>query len=348
MSGVGNINIGDWIPLEQYDLRALDKPGLPRFIDLAQQAVRGELDLSLSGILTAGGNLIFAEFFANGQILRQLLIIAILGALMRCLTQAFTHKSAGEMGFHVTYLMAVLLAVSSFHISVGVLTGLVTVVRGMMTAAVPVMIGLMAMSGNFVGAAGFHPLMFFALQLVTWFITVVFIPLVLAAAALDIVNQLSSENKLDKLADLLRKISDYALKAIVGVFTFLLTLQRISAPIINNAALRTGRSAAGAIPVVGGALTAAMDTVIHFGQAAKSGVLVALVLILCVTLAAPLLKILVLSWVYRIIAAVIQPVSDERLVKCMDGAGKAMGQLFSAAALLGVMCLYSVVILLSF
>jgi len=348
VSAVENINIGDWVPLEQYDLRALDRPGLPRFIDLAQQAVRGELDLSLSGILSAGGNLIFAEFFANGLILRQLLIIAILGALMRCLTQAFTHKSAGEMGFYVTYLMAILLAVSSFRVSVNILTGLVEAVRAMMIAAVPVMIGLMAISGNFVGAAGFHPLLFFALQLVTWFITVIFIPLVLAAAALDIVNQLSAENRLDKLAELLRKVSDYALKAIVAVFAFLLTMQRISAPIINNAALRTGRSAAGAIPVVGNALTAAMDTVIHFSQAARSGVLVALVLILCLTLATPMLKILVLSWVYRVTAAVIQPVSDERLVKCMDGAGKAMGQLFSAAALLGVMCLYSVVIMLSF
>jgi stage III sporulation protein AE len=77
-------------------------------------------------------------------------------------------------------------------------------------------------------------------------------------------------------------------------------------------------------------------------------VLVALILLLCLALAAPMLKILILSWVYRIVAAVIQPVADERLVKCMDGAGKSMGHLFSAAALLGVMCLYSVVILLSF
>lgn len=343
-----NIDIENFLQPDRYDLQVLDRPGMPRFIDLAQQAVRGELDLSLSGILSAGGNLIFAEFIANGLLLRQLLIIAILGALMRCLTGAFTHKSAGETGFYVTYLLTVFLAVSSFYVSVGILNGLITVIRGVMTAAVPVMIGLMAMSGNFVGAAGFHPLLFFTLQLVAWFISSVYIPLVLASAALDIVNQLNSENKLDKLADLVRKIAEYTLKGIIGVFMFLLTLQRISAPIINNTALRTGRSIAGAVPVVGNALTAAMDTVIHFSQAARNGILIALVLVLCLTLATPTLKIFVLSWVYRITAAIIQPVSDERLVKCMDSVGKAMGLLFSAAILLGVMCLYTVVILLSF
>ncbi|MCL2187493.1 MAG: stage III sporulation protein AE [Defluviitaleaceae bacterium] len=341
-------NAFDALNLERYDLQPLDVSGLPRFLDLARQAVRGELDLSMSSILTAGANLIFAEFFTNGEIIRQLLLVAILGALLRCLTLAFSHKSAGEAGFYVTYLMTVLLAISSFRVSVDILTSLVAVVNGMMLAATPVMVALMLISGRVAHAAGFHPLLFFALQLITGFITAVFIPLVLAGAALDIVNQLNRENKLDKLAALVRRIADYTLRAIIGVFMFLLTLQRISAPILNNVALRTTRSAAGAVPVVGNALTAAMDTVIHFSQAARSGVLVALVLVLCAAMLAPLLKILTLSWVYRITAAIMQPIADERLTACMDSAGKAMGQLFSAAALLGVMSIYTVVILLSF
>jgi stage III sporulation protein AE len=334
--------------LERYDLQALDMPNAPRFIDLVQQAVRGELDLSLTGILSAGGSLIFAEFFANGVLIRQLLVIAILGALMHCLTHAFSHKSAGDMGFYVTFLMTVLLAVSSFHLCVSILNGLVTTVNAMMGAAVPLMIGLMVMSGNLVGAAGFHPLFFFALQFITRFISMVYIPLVLAGAALHMVNELNTEMKINKLAFLVRKIADSTLKAIVAVFAFLLTLQRISAPIINNAALRTGRSMAGAVPVVGNAFTAAMDTVLHFSKAARSGALVALVIIIATALSVPMFKIIVLSWVYKITAAIIQPVADTRLVACMDSAGKAMAQLFAAAALLGVMCLYSVIILLSF
>ena len=338
----------DTLGLERYDLTPLDQPGLPRFLELAQQAVRGELDLSLTGLLTMGGNLLFGEFFANAQLMRQLLLIAVLGALLHVLTQHFTHKGAGEMGFYVTFLMTILLAISSFYVAVGILSGLVTVVNVMMTAAIPIMVGLMAASGNFSLAAGSQPLLFFALQLITWFITAIFVPMVLASAALDIVSQLSNENKLDLLADLVRKIAGYALKAIMGTFLFLLTLQRIAAPILNNAALRTTRSVAGAVPIVGNALTAAMDTVITFSQSARSAVLVALVLVLTFSLLAPMLKILVLSWVYRFVAAVIQPISDERLTECMEATGKAMGQLFAAAGLLGVMCLYSVVILLSF
>jgi len=348
MGGYSNEILG-LMQLERYEIGVLDIPGMPSFMDLVRDALQGELDLSISGLLTAFGNIIFSEFAANGQLIRQLVVIAILGALLSCLTEAFKHNAAGETGFYVTYLMAALLAVSSFHIGVGILTGLVGLVENVMMASVPMMIGLMTMGGNFMGAAAFHPLLFFALQLMVRFISVVFIPLVLAAAALDVVGQLSSEgHKLEKMAELIRKIADWTLKGLVGVFVFLLTLQRFTAPIISNVALRTSRNVVGAVPVIGNVFSSAVDTVVYFSQAARSGVLVALVLVLCGVLVAPLIKILVLALVYRISAAFLQPISDKRIIALMDGVGKHMLMLFSAAALIGVMCIYTVIILLSF
>jgi len=341
-------DITDIIPFDNFDLQLLDRPGLPRFRDLVQQAIRGELDLSLNGVLNSGIQIIFGEFMASTGLLRQLLIIAILSALLSCLTEAFSHKSAGELGFYVTFLMTILLAISSFYLSVEILNGVVSLVSGIMLAAIPLMTSIMIMSGNVVGAASFNPLLFFALQLVTWFVTIVYVPLVLASAGLDLVNHLSDTVKLDKLAELLRKIADWSLKGIVGLFSLLLTLQRFSAPIASNIAVRTTHTALGAIPVVGNALNAAVDTVIHFGHAARSGVLVALVLVLCIAMATPLLKLAVLSGMYRLTAGLVQPVADKRLVKCMDIAAKHMGQLFKAGAIIGVMCIYAVVILLSF
>lgn len=336
------------IGLDRYDIGILDRPGMPRFTDIVRNALTGQLDLTLHGIISAFGEVVFAEFLENGQIIRQLVIIAILGALMSCLTEAFKHKSAGETGFYVTYLIAVLLAVSSFYISVEILNGLVSLVNAIMLASIPLMIGLMVMGGNFVGAAGFQPMLYFALQLVTWFIANIFVPIVLASAALDITGQLAPDgHRLEKMAALLRQIGKWSLKGILATFAFLLTMQRVSAPIISNATLRTSRSVVGAVPVVGNAFTAAVDTVVNFSQAARSGVLVALVMVLCFTLAAPLLKMLVLSLIYRTTAALLQPIADKRLVSLMDGIGKHMAMLFNAAALIGVMCIYVIVILLS-
>jgi len=334
--------------LERYDTTPLNQPGIPRFTEIVGSILRGEMDLSLQGLLQTGMDILFGEFLMNVHLLRQLLIVAILGALIRALTEHFTHKSAGELGFYVTYLVTILLAVSSFQLSINILMGLVSTISVMMNASIPIMIGVMAMSGNVAGAASFHPLMFVALQLMRWFISSIFIPLVLSAAALDIVNQLSDGNRLERLAALINKIAGWALKAMLGTFAFLLTLQRFAAPIVNNLAVRTARSAVGAVPVIGNALNAAVDTVTHFSQAARSGILVALVLVICAALITPLLKMLALSGVYRITAGFIQPVADKRLVKAMDSMGRHMGSLFAAAAMIGLTFLYAVVILLSF
>ena len=341
-------DIADMIPFDSFELGVLDRPGLPSFRDLVQQAIRGELDLSFSGILNSFVQIVFGEFMASTGLLRQLLIIAILSALLSCLSEAFKHKSASDLGFYVTFLMTALLAISSFYLSVEILNGVVSLVSGIMLAAIPLMTSIMIMSGNVVGAASFNPLLFFALQLISWFVTVIFVPLVLAAAALDLVNHMSETIKLDKLAEIIRKLADWSLKGIAGLFMLLLTLQRFSAPIASNVAVRTSQTALGAIPVVGGALSAAVDTVVHFGHAARSGVLVALVLVLCVALAAPLIKLAVLAGMYKLTAGLVQPVADKRLVTCMDIAGRHMGQLFRAGAIIGAMCVYAVVILLSF
>jgi stage III sporulation protein AE len=357
MSGQGGIapqnlpemDILGLIELDRYDTGILDRPGFPSFGQLIQDAVTGRLDLTPTGILSAFGDMLAGELFASGATLRQLVIIAILGALMSCLTQAFRHKSAGETGFYVTYLMAALLAISSFYIVVGVLNELVSLVSSAMQAAIPIMISVMAMGGNFLGAAAFHPLLFFALQALTVFISVFFIPLVLSAAALDIVGRLSpDDNKLEMLATFLRKSAGWTLKGVLATFMFLLTLQRFTAPILSSVSIQSARSLVGAVPVVGGAFTAAVDTVITFGQAARSGVLVALVLVVCAVLAAPLVKMLVISLIYRLCAAVLQPVAEPRLAMLMESVGRHMGMLFQAAALIGVMCIYTVVILLSF
>jgi len=337
------------IRLEQYGIGVLDLPNMPRFIDLVRDALTGQIDLSPVGLVNSFIGVIFAEFVAHNGLIRQLFVVAILSALMSVLTEAFTHKAAGETGFYVTFLMTVALAISSFYIAVGILTGLVSLVNNIMHAAIPMMIALMAMGGNFMGAAGFNSILFFALQVLGWFIGGIFVPLVLAATALDIASKLSEDGeKLDKLSELLRKIAGWMLKGMLALFAFLLTLQRFTAPITSNLAIRTSRSVVGAVPVVGNAFTAAVDTVVNFSQAARSGVLVALVLVLCMAVASPLVKIFALSFIYKVAAAFLQPVADKRLVTLMDGIGKHLTMLFHAAALIGVMCVFTVVILLSF
>jgi stage III sporulation protein AE len=333
--------------LSRFNTSGLNQSGLS-FGELVQQAVSGELDLSLTGLLNLGTKALFNEFFINTSLIRQLLLVILISAVIGVLAEAFKHKGAGELGFSITLCMTGLLAVSSFRLCAGILSDLAGTMQTMMEASVPLMLSMMAVSGNPGGAAVLHPLLFFAMQLITRLITMIFIPLITIAACLHLINYIMDNNRLDKLARFLKKLADWSLKGLVAVFAFILTLQKISVPVINNAVLRTAKGAVGAVPVVGSALNAAVDTVLVWGQAAKSGVLVALVIVICAAIAAPVIKMLVLMLVYRLAAVVSQPLCDTRLVTCLEGVGEYMGSLVSAGALLGVAAVYTAVMLLSF
>ena len=334
--------------LSQFELSGLDMPAAPSFAELVGAAVSGEIDFSLSGIAEAGFKIFFNELLLNNQLMRQLLIIAVFSALLKCLSDSFKYKSAGELGFYVSYIMMTLLAMSSFHLAAGILSGAAARLSGMMEASVPLVISLLALSGN-VSAAVFHPTLFLGINLLGRFISVIFIPLVTAAAALTALNHLMEKPPpLTRLALLLKKGAGWMLNGIVALFALLLTLQKISVPIVNNFALRTARAAANAVPVVGGALNSAMDTVLYVGAAAKSGVMVALVVVIVLAAAAPVLKMLAVMLVFKLAAAVTQPVCDERFVLCVDEIGSFMGQLAGAGALIAVMFVSAAGILLLF
>lgn len=298
--------------------------------------------------MNAFASLFFNELTHNTPLIRQLLMVAVAGALLKCLNDAFKYKSAGELGFYVTYIVTVLLAFSSFSMTAGILTELVASITDMMQASVPLIVSLMAMSGNVGAAAAFHPVLIFAAQLVARYIAEIFIPLLMACAALQVINHLSEGAPLSRLTLLIKKGVDLTFKGIVFLFAVLLTLQKITVPVIDNLAFKTAKAAAGAVPVVGGTINSAMDAVLYAGTAAKSGVLAALVIVVVAAAAAPLIKMLALMFAYKLTAAVVQPLCDERVAACLDGIGSFTGMLTTAGALTCVMFIYAVVILLSF
>ena len=345
-----NGNLYDLSPILGNHLSGWDLEPLETFsfTDWVWRAINGQLDLTVGGIAEGVARSFFNELWLNGTLIRSLLLIAVLSALIRCLSDSFKTKSVGELGFYVSYIMIIATIFASFRMSIGILTELVFQATSMMEASVPLMLSLAAMSGNVTSAAVLNPILFMSLTLMARFIAYVFIPLVTGAAVLHIVNLLVEGNIFSNLISLLNKIADTSLKFMVFLFLSLLALQKISAPIANNLALRTARAAAGAVPVVGGALNSAMDTIIHVSSAARSGVLVAMVIVIAMAAAVPIFKLLSFMFIYKFTAAVIEPISDGRIVKCLDGLGDYIGMLLGAGVLVALMFIFTCVILLSF
>jgi len=318
------------------------------FTDLVYQAISGELNLSLGGILSGGMRLIFAEVVANIALMQGLIFIGVLAALLKILTESFESKAVGELGFYICYILLVTVVFYSFRVAYVTASGMIHTVTNFVQVSIPVVISLVLMSGNITAAYVYNSLFLFAINIFNTIIISIVFPLVIAITTIQIVNFLTENKILGELSESVKKGVSLSIKGLAFGFIGILTLQRISAPIINNLAIRTARITMNVVPVVGEVLSGALDSVLYFASATKSGVIVAIVLAIIYICIVPVINLTALIFVYKFVAAIIQPISDSRIVKCLDTVGSFTALLLGVCVMVALMFSMALILLVTF
>jgi len=316
--------------------------------ELVDSAIAGKLDLSPGSLLAQAARLIFNELYAQADLIRSLLIVALLSALFKVMGEAFKNKGVGELGFYASYVVLIIILFQSFKIALDITQGLVGVVAALMEACAPLVVTLLIMTGSVASSYVFNPLILFASGILTEFVSRLILPVISLAAMIHIVNYLTESAMLQKLSELLKDGCSFIVKALCLLFVAALSLQKISMPILDNVTFKTAKSAVGAIPVVGGPINSAADVVLLWAGAAKSGVLIALIILAVVIFTVPVIKVFALFLVYKVTAAVIQPVADKRIVECVDGMGDFALVFTGVCVLTSLMFIVMAVIVLAF
>ncbi|MDR2939691.1 MAG: stage III sporulation protein AE [Clostridiales bacterium] len=317
------------------------------FKGLVLKAINGELDLSPQSLINSAAKLIFGELYLYNSLVKNIIIIAMLSAILRTLTDSFSHKEVGELGFYITYIVLVIVLFNSVRVGINIMASLVIEVSEIMEALIPLVMSLLIMSGYVSSAAAFNTTLFFSVNFFTRVIEFFVAPAVNLLAIIQMVNYLSAKDLLTSLADQGAKALGFCLKAIGVSFIAILSLQRVTTPIINNLFLRAAKFSVNAVPVVGGALSGAVDTVVYFTKAMRSGFMAAGVIAVITVSLVPLIKIAVLAVTYKIIAALLEPICEERLTKCIESAGKVMALVLGAAFIVALMFIFYLMIVLS-
>ena len=315
---------------------------------LFTQVVTGQLDVTFSGLLGAVGQLFFSELLVHVGLMQQLVFIAVLAALLKVLSDSFETKSVSEMGFYVCYLALVAIIFTSFRYALGVTSGMVSQVTHFVQVSIPVVVSLVLMTGQAAGGMAYNSLFLFGIWAINTWLMPLLLTFITFLVTVQVVNYLSENELLKNMASLLESALKRGTKAFAALFLFILGLQRISAPILDNLATRGVRLTVNAVPVVGGALSGAVDSIFYLAQAGKNGVIVAVVIGLIYIGMVPLLKLFIMTFLYKVVAAVIEPIADKRIVKCLDTVGNCMGLLLGAASVVMLMFSFALVLLVSF
>lgn len=175
----------------------------------------------------------------------------------------------------------------------------------------PVFAVLLGAAGGVTLSGMIQPLMGFLSAGVVRAFEQLVLPLIVAGGAVSIVCGLSDTIKLDKLIKLTKSIVKWVIGAVFSIYTGIVALEGMSAGSVDTLTMRTAKYALReSIPIVGGAVSGALENVIGSAAIIKNAAGAASMLIAVGIALSPLISIGGTSLALRAAAALTEPFSD--------------------------------------
>ncbi len=283
--------------------------------------------------------------WGNVRLLGIIMILTVLAAILETVQSAFASQMVAKVAFWVTQLVLIVLAVSSFHDATQFANGAIDTMTAFMYGSLPVVLALIAASGGLTSAAVFHPLIVFIVNAMGLIVHNWVLPLIFFSAVLTIASTLSDRYKVTALAGFIKTVALAVLGLGMSAFLGIMSVQGSLASISDGVALRSVKYvASNLVPVIGKALSDASESIAGASLIVKNATGMASAVLLLLICAFPALKILALSIVYNVSAALLQPLGDSPVISTLSTIGKSLGLVFAAVAAVGMMFFFAIVI----
>lgn len=347
----------------ELQLQAIDTSEFDNYLRQLEQEYEGLLpDLSLSGVLQSIRNqenfslshafkailtLLFRELAAQSTLLIRLLVLAMLCVLLQHLHEAVDGKVA-DIAYLICFLVVMGFALQSFGRALSLTRDALDSMLSFVHALFPLLLTVVMAAGSVSSAALFNPLLLMVLNAISTLIINVAVPLIFFAGVLILANNLSQNIKISRLAFLLRDIGAGIMGVLFMVFIGFNIAQATVGAVADGAAFRAGKFAVKAfLPVVGGMLSDGFETIA--GCTALIGNALSFLGAIGIFLycALPAIRIISLLGIYRLVAAIIQPLGGGLLSNALNEISGIFTYFFGALAVVGVMLFLLVTVLIS-
>lgn len=281
---------------------------------------------------------LFREVVANSALLVKLVVLAVAAAILQNVQSAFGAEGAGKVAHSVIYLILVGLALTGFSLAVATARQVIESLSGFMIAILPSLLAVLTAMGGVTSAAIFHPLMITVMSATSTVMMVIVFPLVFLGAVLEIVSGFHENFKLTNLAALLRQAAMVVIGLLFTVFLGVVAVKGAAGAVADGLGLKTAKYLAGVfIPVVGKMFADATELVFGSTLLLKNalGILGAASIFLIA--AFPLLKIISLVLVYRLAAALVQPVGAGQIAASLNTMAGSLQMVFVSVAIVALM-----------
>ena len=334
------------------------------FAEKVQSILDGEFAEDTQGFLQAFLKLIFDERmylqyntiirgdydYENTQgisVLSGIAVVAILCGIITNMKSGFISQATGEIVFFACFALVIVLTLSCAAGLIESAENAVRLLKKQMNIAFPILLTLMAGVGGVVSAKAYQPAVALLSGGVAEIVANVILPLFVFTLVFSVVGNLSKSVKLSKLTDFFKSTSVTILAITFTVFTAFMSVQGLTAGAFDSVSIRAAKFATKSyIPILGGYLADGFDLILAGGLLVKNSVGVAGLLLLVSTILSPIIQILAVTFGLKLVAAIVEPATDERITSFLTSVSKNLNMLIVAILAVAFMYFISIMLLI--
>ena len=314
------------------------------FQDLIKKMLSGQTEPSLQVIGEMISDQFFYEWKSSKAGMVHILLIVIVAAVFTNFSNVFQNKQISEISFYVLYLLLITIVLNSFRILIVSASENLERLIGFMKVLGPVYFLAVAFAAGSSTSILFYNLVLLLIYLVELVILNFLIPFVQVYIVVKVMNNLSEEDYLSKFAELCETVIAWTLKTLLAGVTGVNIIQGLLSPAIDSLKRSVVGRSAEAIPVVGDAIGGVTEVMLGTAVLIKNGIGVAGALVCIGICLVPIIQMAVVTLLYKLIAAMIQPVSDKRIVGCISSIADGSQMLLRIIFTTGVLFLLTIAV----
>lgn len=314
------------------------------FGETIRSVMKGETKLDTELLSRMIGDQVFRALRINRESVIHLIIIAVGAAIFLNLSGVFQTRQVSEISFFLLYMLLIGICLTSFQEASDWVGRGIGQLTGFMKVLYPIYFIAVTAARGSVTSSMFYHLALLLIIAIDGLVVRVMLPLVHVYVMGRVLNSLQPEDYLSKFLELLELVISWILKSMIGVIAGLNIIQGLVAPAIDSLKRSAVTRGVEAIPGVGDALGGTAEVVLGTAVLIKNSIGLTGALICCVLCIMPVIQIGVITLVYKMAAAVIQPVSDKRIVECVSGVGEGCRLLLRAVLTSGILFLFTIAI----
>lgn len=308
----------------------------------------GEGNISSEKLIKAILSLIFKEVATVLKLCLSLIVVGVLCALIKNLQQAFNNKGVSEVAFYACFIILIMLLSKSFVISIQVAKDIITDISNFMNVLLPILVTMISLSGGVMQATTLDPVILAAVTIIPKIYLSIIIPGILISFVLQFANNLTEDHKIGNLCKMVKRWIMWLQGIILTAFIALLTIRGITSSTMDAVTLKTTKYAVdNFIPIVGKAFSDAITSVAAYSLIIKNAISTIGLVTIVLMILYPIIKIVLMSFIYKLSASLLEPISDKRITASIVAAGDSLIVLLSCVLCVSLMFFVLIAIMAS-